>query len=421
MSPTTAFNASLHRLSPGDIWLPDTRASPLIDNELAKQQANLSTSNYLNMSENSSTTSSTNSSIVSINNKLDITADYCNQSLSSAASITSNNNNLSRQSSTNGGGARRHRADTASLKEYGECYKRLGQGTTAIVMVVRKLDQDGRSEKLYAIKQFRKKQKQESEKDYMKKLTSEFCISSTFQHPNIVETIDLVLDDKKRYCTVMEYCPGGDLFTSIMAERMTEIEKACCFKQMIQGLSYLHSMGVAHRDIKPENLLLTMDGKLKITDFGVSDVYRFPWESKGRLSRGLVGSEPYIAPEAFQDKEYFGAAADVWSAGIVFYCISLGGLAWHKAKKTDSAYCGYIRAFEKNETFELFRPLSNHQKRILRRMLDPNPQTRITASELLADPYLGSIAVCHDSIDAHGQVHKHTDGVQPICTISRKK
>lgn len=203
MSSTTAFNASLHRLSPGDIWLPDNRASPLIVNELAKQQANLPTSNYLNMSENSSTTSSTNSSLVSINNKLNTTADYCNQSLSSAASINSNNN-LSRQSSTNGG-ARRHRADTASLKEYGECYKRLGQGTTAVVMVVRKLDQDGRSEKLYAIKQFRKKQKQESEKDYMKKLTSEFCISSTFQHPNIVETIDLVLDDKKRYCTVMEY------------------------------------------------------------------------------------------------------------------------------------------------------------------------------------------------------------------------
>jgi tetratricopeptide (TPR) repeat protein len=207
MSSTTAYSTNLHRLSPGDIWLPDNKALPLTVNELAKQQANLSASNYLNMSENSSTTSSTNSSIVSINNKIcnNINIDYYNQalsSLSSAASINSNNN-LSRQSSTNGG--RRHRADTASLKEYGECYKRLGQGTTAVVMVVRKLDQDGRSEKLYAIKQFRKKQKQESDKDYMKKLTSEFCISSTFQHPNVVETIDLVLDDKKRYCTVMEY------------------------------------------------------------------------------------------------------------------------------------------------------------------------------------------------------------------------
>lgn len=204
-----------------------------------------------------------------------------------------------------------------------------------------------------------------------------------------------------------------------MAERMTETEKLCCFKQMIQGLAYLHSMGVAHRDIKPENLLLTMDGKLKITDFGVSDVYRFPWESKGRQSRGLVGSEPYIAPEAFQDKEYWGAAADVWSAGIVFYCIMLGGLAWHKAKKSDTSYAGYLRAYEKGETFDLFKAFTLNERRILSRMLDPNANTRITTAELLNDPWVQSISTCgENAIDASGYTHKHTDGVQPVCAIA---
>jgi serine/threonine protein kinase len=203
---------------------------------------------------------------------------------------------------------------------------------------------------------------------------------------------------------------------------MSETEKACCFKQMIQGLDYLHSLGVAHRDIKPENLLLTMDGKLKITDFGVSDVFRFPWESKGRLSRGLVGSEPYISPEAFENsKEYSGAAADVWSAGIVFYCIWLGGLAWHKAKKTDSAYCGYIRAREQNQTFDLFRTFTLNERRILSRMLDPNPITRITTSELLNDPWFQSINVCENSVDSCGNTHHHTIGVQPVCTLASKK
>ncbi|PHZ11967.1 Pkinase-domain-containing protein [Rhizopus microsporus ATCC 52813] len=317
--------------------------------------------------------------------------------------------------------ARRHRADTASLKEYGECYRRLGQGTTAVVMVVRQLGEDGRSEKLYAIKQFRKKRKHESEKEYMKKLTSEFCISSTFSHPNVIETIDLVLDERKRYCTVMEYCPGGDLFTCIMAERMTELEKLCCFKQMLQGLAYLHSMGVAHRDIKPENLLLTMDGTVKITDFGVSDVFRFPWESKGRQSRGLVGSEPYIAPEAIENKEYWGHLADVWSAGIVFYCICVGGLAWHIAKKTDHSYANYLRALEQQKLYELFRPLGANERRIIHRMLDPNPSTRITSSELLEDAWIKSISVCNNnSVDDMNRVHKHTEGVQPVCTLSKK-
>ncbi|KAI7889535.1 kinase-like domain-containing protein [Mucor mucedo] len=396
------------------MWLPDNGVSSIMVNELAKQQAELPTSNMFDMSQNSSTTSSCNSSIASINDK-QITSIKATNIID-----TKQSNSNSCQSSIKSV-ARRHRADTASLKEYGECYRRLGQGTTAVVMVLRKLGEDGRSEKLYAIKQFRKKQKQENEKEYMKKLTSEFCISSTFTHPNIVETIDLVLDNKKRYCTVMEYCPGGDLFTSIMAERMTEVEKACCFKQMIHGLAYLHSMGVAHRDIKPENLLLTMDGKLKITDFGVSDVYRFPWETKGRQSRGLVGSEPYIAPEAFEHKEYWGAAADVWSAGIVFYCIWLGGLAWHKAKKSDSSYCGYIRAIEQNQTFDLFRTFTLNERRILSRMLDPNPNTRITAAELIDDPWFNSIPMCENSIDTYGNTHKHTEGVQPVCTITTKK
>lgn len=195
---TSTFSTTVHRLSPGDMWLPDNGVSSIMVNELAKQQAELPTSNMFVMSQNSSTTSSCNSSIASINEK-QITS-------VKAANIIDDkqSDNLSRQSSVKSV-ARRHRADTASLKEYGECYRRLGQGTTAVVMVLRKLGEDGRSEKLYAIKQFRKKQKRETEKEYMKKLTSEFCISSTFTHPNVVETIDLVLDSKKRYCTVMEY------------------------------------------------------------------------------------------------------------------------------------------------------------------------------------------------------------------------
>ncbi|KAG1137027.1 hypothetical protein G6F37_006654 [Rhizopus arrhizus] len=397
----TSYSANIHRLSPGDIWLPDNRASPMIINDLAKQKTMIP-STYLNHTSTASSTTSSYSSASSLNSIPSINT-YSNQNNHSATI------------------SKRHRAHTASLREYGECYRRLGQGTTAVVMVLRQLGEDGRSEKLYAIKQFRKKRKQESEKEYMKKLTSEFCISSTFSHPNVVETIDLVLDDRKRYCTVMEYCPGGDLFTCIMTERMSEIEKFCCFKQMLQGLAYLHSVGVAHRDLKPENLLLTMDGKLKITDFGVSDVFRFPWESKGRPSHGLVGSEPYIAPEAFEKGDYWGHISDVWSAGIVFYCICLGGLAWHIAKKSDPSYASYLGSLEQSKLYDLFRPLGSNERRVLYRMLDPNPSNRITSSELLKDDWVKSIAVCEDSIDGSSRVHKHTEGIQPVCSISSKK
>jgi len=95
---------------------------------------------------------------------------------------------------------------------------------------------------------------------------------------------------------------GGDLYGAIKKGGMTETQIRSYFYQMIAGVAYLHSMGVAHRDIKPENLLLDVDNVLKITDFGVSDVFRMCWEKTTHLSKGLCGSEPYIAPEQFEPK-----------------------------------------------------------------------------------------------------------------------
>lgn len=191
---------------------------------------------------------------------------------------------------------------TASLlKKYGVCDRAaIGKGATAVVRLAHKWDR--REEKLYAVKEFRKRRKNETEKDYVKKLTSEFCISSTLHHINVVETVDLVQDEQQHWCEVMEYCPGGDLYAAIKKGGMSSGEVECTFKQILHGIQYLHSMGVAHRDIKPENLLLDGRGHVKITDFGVSDVFRMCWEKKTHLSKGLCGSEPYIAPELFEQK-----------------------------------------------------------------------------------------------------------------------
>jgi len=133
------------------------------------------------------------------------------------------------------------------------------------------------------VQEFRKRRKNESEKEYVKKLTAEFCISSTLHHPNIVETVDLVQDEALHWCEVMEFCPGGDLYAAIkkgsvfpvvirptscsLSTRisgMSPAEVECCFKQMLKGVSYLHSQGVAHRDLKPENLFFDAKGHLKV-------------------------------------------------------------------------------------------------------------------------------------------------------------
>ncbi|CAO3569914.1 unnamed protein product [Mortierella alpina] len=296
------------------------------------------------------------------------------------------------------------KADCTLLKKYGLCDKgNIGQGATAVVRLAHKLSED-ESEKLFAVKEFRKRRKDETEKEYVKKLTSEFCISSTLHHENIVETVDLVQDEHHHWCEVMEYCCGGDLYNSIKQGHMSRIEVDCCFKQLIHGVAYLHSMGVAHRDIKPENLLLDGQGRLKITDFGVSDVFRMCWEKSPHLSKGLCGSEPYIAPEEFQSKEYDARRVDIWACGIVYYCMVYQGIPFRAATPQDPNYQHFLDMRAVNN-YEPFEKLPFGARSLMKKILDPNAETRITIEGILEDEWFKSIETC-----IHGEnqdPHRH--------------
>jgi serine/threonine protein kinase len=242
----------------------------------------------------------------------------------------------------------------------------------------------------------------------------------------------------------MEYCTGGDLFSLILRGFMKDAEKLCCFKQLLRGVAYLHDHGIAHRDIKPENLLITSDGHLKITDFGVSEVFsgrhpgaagiRCGTDMVGlRLSKpGIVGSAPYISPEV-QNKEgqckhptdrtppnghsgpYDARKLDVWSCAMVYIVLIFGGPLWRKANIPESPkYEKYVECFnkwlERNPNAEMtdegdypkffpsnqFKPAT---KRLLYRMMHLNPSKRITAQEALADRWVQSIECCN--VDDH--------------------
>lgn len=328
--------------------------------------------------------------------------------------------------STKGSEAGGENASTASLlKKYGICDRAaIGKGATAVVRLAHKWDR--REEKLYAVKEFRKRRKNETEKDYVKKLTSEFCISSTLHHINIVETVDLVQDEQQHWCEVMEYCPGGDLYAAIKKGGMSSAEVECTFKQTLHGIQYLHSMGVAHRDIKPENLLLDGRGHVKITDFGVSDVFRMCWEKKTHLSKGLCGSEPYIAPELFEMKEYDARLVDVWAAAVVFYCMQFQELPWRVAKPTDATYATYMSQYYPSGARPegapaCPAPLNNLVPRecrhVIKHMLDPDPKTRWTVDEALKDKWLQSVEVC---VEGQKNNHSHTTVPLDVVRVSDK-
>ncbi|KAH0544867.1 Pkinase-domain-containing protein, partial [Trichoglossum hirsutum] len=225
------------------------------------------------------------------------------------------------------------------VEKYGKCQEVIGRGAFGVVRISHKTDpKDSKHEQLYAVKEFRRRP-QESPKKYQKRLTSEFCISSSLRHPNVIHTLDLLKDAKGDYCEVMEFCAGGDLYTLVLtAGKLDVMEADCYFKQLMRGVEYMHEMGVAHRDLKPENLLLTTHGSLKITDFGNGECFRMAWEKEAHMTYGLCGSAPYIAPEEYTDKEFDPRAVDVWACGVIYMAMRTGRHLWRVAKKDEDEF-----------------------------------------------------------------------------------
>jgi protein-serine/threonine kinase len=255
---------------------------------------------------------------------------------------------------------------TATLVEkYGKCQEVIGRGAFGIVRISHKIDpKNGHQEQLYAVKEFRRRP-QESARKYHKRLTSEFCISSSLRHPNVIHTLDLLQDSKGDYCEVMEFCAGGDLYSLVLTAVKLEVAEAdCYFKQLMRGVEYMHEMGVAHRDLKPENLLLTMNGSLKITDFGNGECFRMAWEKEAHMTCGLCGSAPYIAPEEYTDKEFDPRAVDVWATGVIYMAMRTGRHLWRVAKKEEDEF--FEKYLEGRKDEDGYAPIENlHRVRLL--------------------------------------------------------
>ncbi|KIH90153.1 protein-serine/threonineeeee kinase [Sporothrix brasiliensis 5110] len=282
------------------------------------------------------------------------------------------------------------------IEKYGKCQEIVGRGAFGVVRISHKKLADGMGEKLYAVKEF-KRRPEENEKKYSKRLTAEFCISSSLRHPNVIHTLDLLKDSKGDYCEVMEFCAGGDLYTLVLAAGKLEVQEAdCFFKQMMRGVEYMHEMGVAHRDLKPENLLLTTHGGLKITDFGNGECFRMAWESDAHMVSGLCGSAPYISPEEYVNKEFDARAVDVWACGVIYMAMRTGRHLWRLAKKDDDEF--YARYLDGRRDEEGYGPIESlHRARcrnVIYSILDPNPTRRITASQVLKSEWGREIKLC---------------------------
>ncbi|CAH9115299.1 unnamed protein product [Cuscuta europaea] len=162
----------------------------------------------------------------------------------------------------------------------------------------------------------------------VEQIKREISIMKILRHPCIVKLHEVLSSQTKLYF-VLEFVSGGVLFDKIVHQgRLCEDEARRYFQQLIDAVAHCHSKGVYHRDLKPENLLLDSIGNLKVSDFGLSAL---PMQGV-ELLHTTCGTPNYVAPEVLGQRGYDGAAADVWSCGVILYVLLAGSLPFDEAQ-----------------------------------------------------------------------------------------
>ncbi|GMH01333.1 hypothetical protein Nepgr_003172 [Nepenthes gracilis] len=211
----------------------------------------------------------------------------------------------------------------------------------------------------------------------------EVAIMSTLpEHPNLVK-LRATYEDNVAVHLVMELCEGGELFDRIVARgHYSERAAAGVARTIAEVVRLCHVNGVMHRDLKPENFLFANkreNSPLKAIDFGLSVFFR-----PGERFTEIVGSPYYMAPEVL--KRNYGPEVDVWSAGVILY-ILLCGVPPFWAETEQGVALSILRGVIDFKR-EPWPQISDSAKSLVRQMLEPQPQKRLTAQQVLDHPWI---------------------------------
>ncbi|XP_057636802.1 serine/threonine-protein kinase PAK 5 [Chionomys nivalis] len=255
-------------------------------------------------------------------------------------------------------------------REYLDNFIKIGEGSTGIVCIAT----EKHTGKQVAVKKMdlRKQQRREL-------LFNEVVIMRDYHHDNVVDMYNSYLVGDELW-VVMEFLEGGALTDIVTHTRMNEEQIATVCLSVLKALSYLHNQGVIHRDIKSDSILLTSDGRIKLSDFG----FCAQVSKEVPKRKSLVGTPYWMAPEVISRLPY-GTEVDIWSLGIMVIEMIDGEPPYFNEPPLQAMR--RIRDSLPPRVKDLHK-VSSMLRGFLDLMLVREPSQRATAQELLGHPFL---------------------------------
>ena len=252
--------------------------------------------------------------------------------------------------------------------------KRLGSGQFGRVYLAKLKS----TQFICALKIINKKRLLKESEKCINQVRREIEIQSHLHHRNILSIYNFFWDKKNVYL-VMEYAPGGELFTILHNEengRFSEPRAAFYIKQICDALEYIQKHHIIHRDIKPENILVSNE-VIKLADFGWSI-----HQKSNKIRTTFCGTAEYMPPEVINDQPHI-PSSDLWCIGILIFELCAGEPPFTANSNPETLH--RIKAFKIINYPDYF---SNEVKDLIGKLIKKSPKDRITIQEVKNHPWI---------------------------------